>query len=177
MREIFFTLASWILLSAVFAACSSQNHEPASAARQGSEPAVTQQAPVHGGFRDIGAAETAEAGFLLMQSERLGPLKPGLSAGAVLQALGKPDKKSERDVWAADGAEHQEWRYPAQGIVLGMIADGRESEQQIDRITISMPCRFRTTRDIGIGSSRGAVLEAYREEIAQSSRRACGRKQ
>ncbi|MCF8383612.1 MAG: hypothetical protein K9G39_08495 [Chlorobium sp.] len=113
--------------------------------------------------------EPAEAGFALMQSERLGPLRLGLPAGELLQVLGKPEEKSERNVWGADGAEHQSWRYVAQGIVLGMIAEGAANKQQIDGITISVPCRFRTTRDIGIGSSREAVLEAYRKEIAQSS--------
>lgn len=169
MRHIFFTVTSLVLLSGVFAACSSQNHEPASGDRQAGEHALTGQAPVNGESRDIGAQEPAEAGFALMQSERLGPLRLGLPAGEVLKALGKPDEKSERALWAADGAEHQQWRYPAQGIVLGMIAEGSGNEQQIYAITISAPCRFRTARDIGIGSGRGEVLEAYRREIARSS--------
>ncbi|MEE9905768.1 MAG: hypothetical protein K4305_10145 [Chlorobium sp.] len=124
---------------------------------------------MQGESRDTEAQEPAEAGFALMQSERLGPLRLGLPAGQVLKALGKPDEKSECEVWAADGAEHQQWRYPAQGIVLGMVAEGAGNVQQIDAITISAPCRFRTTRDMGIGSGRGAVLEAYRKEIAQPS--------
>lgn len=169
MRQIIFTVASWIMLSGMVTACSSQNHEPESAARHGSENAVTELAPIDGGSLDSGVQEPAEAGFALMQSEQLGSLRLGLSADEVLQALGKPDEKSERNVWAADGAEHQEWRYVAQGMVLGMNAEGADNRQQIDAISISVPCRFRTTRDIGIGSSRGEVLEAYRKEIAQSS--------
>lgn len=169
MRHIFFTVASRLLLSGIVAACSPQNHERASTAPQGSERAETEQAPIQGGARDSGVPEPADAGFALMQYEQLGPLRLGLPAGEVLKALGKPDEKSERNVRAADGAEHQKWRYLAQGIVLDMIAEGADKEQQIDMITISVPCRFRTTRDIGLGSSRGEALEAYREEIAQSS--------
>lgn len=83
--------------------------------------------------------------------------------------LGKPDEQSERSVWAADGEEHQTWRYAARGIVLGMIVEDEGSQQQIDRITISDSCRYRTTRGIGIGSSRREVLEAYRDGIAPES--------
>ena len=57
-----------------------------------------------------------------------------LPASEVLKALGKADEKSERNVWTADGAEHQKWRYVAQGIVLDMIAEGADKEQQIDMI-------------------------------------------
>ncbi len=169
MRHFFFTAASWVILSGIISACASQNHEPTSAVRQAAEHAVPEQAPMQGESRDTEAQEPAEAGFALMQSERLGPLRLGLPAGQVLKALGKPYEKSECEVWAADGAEHQQWRYPAQGIVLGMIAEGAGNVQQIDAITISAPCRFRTTRDMGIGSGRRAVLEAYRKEIAQPS--------
>lgn len=169
MRKIFFAVASGIMLSGMVAACSTQNHEPEPAAPEGSEHAVTAQAPIDGGSLDSGVQEPAEAGFALMRSEQLGPLRLGLSADEVLQALGKPVEKSDRGVWAADGAEHQSWRYVAQGIVLGMIAEGADNEQYVDAITISIPCRFETTKHIGIGSSRGEVLEAYRNEIAQSS--------
>jgi len=167
MRHLMFTVASCLLLGGLGAACSPQNHDPAS--RRESGHAAVQKTPGNGAPRDTGEAARAEAGFLLMQSERLGPLRLGLPAGEVLKVLGKPDEQSERSVWAADGAEHQTWRYAARGIVLGMIAEDEGSRQQIDRITVSDPCRYRTTRGIGIGSSRGEVLEAYRNEIAPGS--------
>lgn len=104
-----------------------------------------------------------EIGFALMKNESLGPLRYGLPAVEVTDALGKPDDKSPATIWGADGRPHQDWYYRVQGIELNCIGEGQE--QTVFTIKVESPCTYRTKRDIGIGSAREAVQEAYRNEI------------
>lgn len=105
----------------------------------------------------------SELGFDLMQNETIGSLKYGLSSVKVRALLGEPDKKSKQEVWGADGEEHQTWHYKNQGIELDMI--GTKNKQEINMITINNPSILKTSRNIGLSSTKEEVLKAYREEI------------
>jgi hypothetical protein len=168
MQNNFFSLAVFIVLNCFLAACTCANHESRSAGGSGDDHAALRQAAAQGRSDDSREQVTADSGFELMRSEALGPLRLGLPERKTLELLGEPDEKSRRVVWEADGAEHQTWRCTAKGIELDMVAESEGNNQEIDAISITDPCSFRTKRGTGIGSSRAEVLESYRNEIDRS---------
>ncbi|WP_010246483.1 hypothetical protein [Acetivibrio cellulolyticus] len=105
----------------------------------------------------------SSVGFDLMNNDSVGSLKYNLSSDDVVKALGEPEEKTKFQVWGSDGKEHQTWIYGAKGILLDVVKT--ENTAAIYSIDISNPCTFKTTRQIGIGSKRADVLNAYKNEI------------
>lgn len=81
----------------------------------------------------------------------------------LIKNIGQPKTKSEEVVWESDGLEHQTWTYEDKGIELGMIRNKRE--QQVWSIKITSPCDYKTNKNIGIGSSKIEVINAYKDRI------------
>lgn len=93
--------------------------------------------------------------------EQIGKLHLGLSAKAVQQIIpGKPVLGPE-ELQGADGAYHQEWKYPEAGITLGMVAKIKGGLKAIDSMTLTSPSTLQTQRGIGIGSTEAEVAKAY----------------
>jgi hypothetical protein len=99
-----------------------------------------------------------EAGLELMGQESLGQLKLGLSATELKAILGEPTKKSGRKLWEADGELHQTWEFVPVGIIIDMIGD---KNANVGMIMATSPCKFKTSKGIGIGSERKDVEKAY----------------
>jgi hypothetical protein len=57
--------------------------------------------------------------------------------------------------------EHQTWYYPSKGIELDVVR-GEGDKLVINSIKITKQCNLRTRKNIGIGSSKSDVLDAYR---------------
>ncbi len=106
-----------------------------------------------------------EIGFELLKSESIGELKIGLSALKTKELIGEPLERSKAEKWEADGEMHQNWLYTKEGITLEMIG---EVDQLINSISIIAPCKFKTKKQIGIGSSKEEVLKAYNITIDRS---------
>jgi hypothetical protein len=104
-----------------------------------------------------------QLGFDLMKTEKLGGLGLGSPAGDALSLLGPAEEESPPRVWGADGREHRQWRYPSQGVELGLVAQG--GCLAVDRIAVFAPCGWKTARGIGIGSPESEVRAAYRAEL------------
>ena len=93
--------------------------------------------------------------------ESVGKLHANLSEKEVKQIIpGQPTRGPEQ-LWGADGAYHQEWKYPAAGITLGMVAEKKGGPKSIERITITSPSTLVTSKGIRIGSTEAEVNEAY----------------
>lgn len=107
-----------------------------------------------------------EIGFELLKSEGIGGLKIGLNTLKTKEFIGDPAERSKAEKWEADGEVHQDWLYTKEGITLEMIGEG---EQLINSISIIAPCKFKTKKQIGIGSSKEEVLKAYNIAMDRSS--------
>jgi len=103
-------------------------------------------------------------GMELLESEKIDKLKIGLSDIEVTQLLGKPETSSKPIKWEADGLFHQAWIYKAKGVELDMCWD-KSNKKEILSITVDNPSTFKTKRQIGIGSTKKQVLDAYKIEI------------
>lgn len=108
-----------------------------------------------------------EIGFELLKSESIGELKIGLTALKTKQLIGEPEERSKAEEWEADGEIHQNWIYKKEGITLEMIGDS--TSQLINTISIVAPCKFKTLKQIGIGSSKDEVLKGYDMAIDKSA--------
>ncbi|MCW6036567.1 hypothetical protein K4A83_09875 [Spirulina subsalsa FACHB-351] len=109
-------------------------------------------------------SNSLEEGFDLMQSETLGGwLKVGLPASAIVDQLGDPPQKGEAVFWGAIGTYVQQWDYPSQGINLQMESEESDGEQRVLHLTLSSPSNLKTRQNIGIGSFRTEVEQAYQE--------------
>ena len=60
---------------------------------------------------------------------------------------------------------HQDWFYNDKGITLNMSSGKDIVNQDVNSITITSPCTFRTKKNIGIGSSYNEVMAAYEKEV------------
>ncbi len=98
--------------------------------------------------------------FELIKNETINELRLGLSKNQVIKILGNPAKLSKKQISQVDGAYHQTYYYTHLGIELGMV-DDNEEEQIVDMIFIQKPCKFKTSRNIAIGSSYSEVEQAY----------------
>lgn len=107
-----------------------------------------------------------EIGLELLQKEQFGAIKIGLTAVKTTEALGTPEKKGKQEEWEADGETHQLWEYKSKGLSLDMI--GKE-EQVISSIDITAPSTLKTTKNIGIGSTKEEVEAAYADAIDKSN--------
>ncbi|MGE3800791.1 MAG: hypothetical protein AB7H80_07205 [Candidatus Kapaibacterium sp.] len=120
---------------------------------------------------DTTAMQSTEGGERKIKEpmdENVGPIYIGMSEGKVVEALGEPAQKTAFEMWDADGAEHQDWKYPAKGLTVGMWR-GDDKKVTVDRITLSGKSTLKTARKIGIGSSREEVKSAYLDDIDPES--------
>jgi hypothetical protein len=107
--------------------------------------------------------------FSLMHNERIGNLRIGLSEAKVKQTINCQLNREPEQLWSADGAYHQKWNYADCGITLGMVSEKKGAAKSIESITISNPSRLGTKRGIRIGSSKSAVMKAYKSELNKES--------
>ncbi len=107
--------------------------------------------------------DSEEVTIVAATDDGIGPLGLGMTDDLVISALGEPTALGEMQMWGADGEYHQTWEYPGDGLRLDMA--GNEGDQVVYSITAEAPFAHQTLREIGIGSPRGSVEEAYADMI------------
>jgi hypothetical protein len=117
-----------------------------------------------------GRVAVAQDEFSLMNNERIGNLRIGLSEARVKQIINCQLNREPERLWGADGAYHQTWKYANCGITLDMVSAKTGAPKSIASITLSKPSRLSTTRGIRIGSTATAAMKAYKSEWNQESR-------
>lgn len=93
--------------------------------------------------------------------EQVGKLHYDLSEKEVKQIIPGQPTRGPEELWGADGQYHQEWKYPAAGITLGLVAEQKGGPKSIERITLTSPSPLATSKGIRIGSTEAEVNEAY----------------
>jgi hypothetical protein len=111
------------------------------------------------------AEEPAVAVPSVIATETLGGLRVGNDAARVERLLGRPAQRTEPELWGADGLYHREWRFPDQGIVIGLSAPAPKGPWQVDSLTLGPPAKLTSARGIGIGATEERVRAAYPEAI------------
>lgn len=107
--------------------------------------------------------------FRLLQQESIGTLKIGLTEAKVRQAISCALQREPEQLWGADGAYHQKWKYPNCGLTLSMVSEQRGAKKSIESITLNSPSRLSTKRGIRIGSPESSVVKAYKAEWNRAS--------
>ena len=111
----------------------------------------------------------SKIGFELMETEKIGELKLDMKLEAIEKIMGKPHDVTAFEYWEADGYEHQSRFYQDSTIDVGYIKldDG---EIVVDRIFIDNNTKFKTTQNIGVGSTKRDILKAYEGKISNVSK-------
>jgi hypothetical protein len=109
--------------------------------------------------------------FILLKTERIGKLQIGLSEQKVKQKINCTLNREPEQLWEADGAYHQKWKYVDCGITLGMVSAKKGAPKSIESITLNSPSRLSTKRNIQIGSDKKAVMKAYQAEWNRENNR------
>ena len=99
--------------------------------------------------------------------EEVGAIYVGMPEEGVVKEMGEAKEKTPLKKSQVDGMEHQEWKYPSKGLVVGMVKDGEE--MVVDQITLSGKSPLKTARKVGIGSTREEVKTAYLDDIDPES--------
>jgi hypothetical protein len=99
--------------------------------------------------------------------ESFGPLKLGMPFKELVAAIGHPGSKAEPVDWAADGLVHQDWTYPALGLVINVSfeKDALIQTGKLFTITARAPCNYKTAAGLSMGSSYAEVEAAYKKDI------------
>jgi hypothetical protein len=101
-----------------------------------------------------------ELGFELMDSEKIGDLRIGLTKKQVIYLFGQPETKSDTTIDQVNGELNQEWDYKKKGIIVWMEGDDY-AKLAISAYTIAAPFMGKTKRRIGIGSTAEEIRKAY----------------
>src|SRR6185369_9004435 len=110
----------------------------------------------------------AEAGFNIMHSEKFGEIGIDLSLEMVVQALGEAETKSDVEVSQVDATNVQTWKYPSKGLEISFSED-ENKKWTVVSYSITEKSTLKSSRGIGIGSSREEVLKAYQKDIVEQS--------
>jgi hypothetical protein len=137
------TRTTFVLL--LIAACGGHAAPPL-ASHPGASPAVGR----------AGAPALAEA-----TDESIGGIARGMTAAAVVQLLGAPSEKGEITELGATGEFVANWSWKATGVLLTLTAATPAGAQTVGAITIWAPCALKTSRGVGIGTSRAEVERRY----------------
>lgn len=105
-----------------------------------------------------------QIGFDLMESEKIGEVQFDMKVEAIETIIGEAEEKTPFELWGADGFEHQTRIYQNKTLEIDYIKT-EDNEIVCNMITILGDNSLRTSRNIGIGDSRDAVLKAYQNEI------------
>ncbi|MGV8828067.1 MAG: hypothetical protein ACWA6U_07055 [Breznakibacter sp.] len=106
-------------------------------------------------------------GYELMNSETIGPFCVGLEVAKLIENLGQPGTKMERIMWPGDGEYHQTLVYPDQGLEFDMIGE-TDQMQTVNAISMNAPCKFKTSKGVGIGSCYNHVVQIYKDYVNPS---------
>ncbi len=113
------------------------------------------------------------ADFDPLDQEQIGGLRYGLSEAAFKKEIACAPTRGPEEFAGADGAWHQDWKYPDCGITLGTVSNKKRGVKTIESITVSRPSALATKKGIKIGSTKAAVVTAYKthqnKELSQSS--------
>lgn len=113
--------------------------------------------------QDAPAKSHEDLGWELLGEERFGPLKLGMPLSEVLKALGEPTEKTDPVEWGADGRIHQSYTYMALGLSLDIV--GEKRERTLNMIEARPPCKFRTSKHVGIGDNMDDVQALYMQYL------------
>ena len=116
-----------------------------------------------GSFRGKNTLTRAEAAVILWRAfehdSELGGLGLSSSDSDVLRVLGEPESKSEVIFAQYDARYHQQWHYPAQGIIVDIA--WWDDEKNICYISAISPCNLSLDRGVSTGSTLEEVINAY----------------
>lgn len=103
-------------------------------------------------------------GFELIEIESKFVLNYATTASEVIFNFGMPEKTSKAEYWGGDDMIHQTYFYESKGLEIDLIFND-SNNQVVNSIYITSPSDIKTSRGIGIGSTKEEVLEAYKDEI------------
>ena len=95
--------------------------------------------------------------------ETFGPIKIGLTKSQVINILGQPSEKTNSNLEPATGNYLQTLNYKDEGIIITL--SGLKEPDIVERITIKSPCKYKSTRNIGIENTRADVLAANKDGL------------
>ena len=134
---------------------------PAGAAPVAPPPPVAVGSAVAAGSGSAAGAGSAAAGAatdVATGDNFIGPLKLGTTGKAALAALGKPGSQTKPREMAATGETVSDWSWPDRGVVLTM--SGTKGQEAVSIIVVRAPSAFKTSKGIGVGSTRDEVVAA-----------------
>jgi len=105
-----------------------------------------------------------EKGLDLMKNETAGGLRIGMRYEKVVEYMGGPGEVTEPEMSQADGSLCQSVDYPDKGVHMVFNIES-DSVRRIMNILIIDPCKLKTSKQIGIGSTIDDVRNAYSEAV------------
>lgn len=164
------SLLTLALLSFVLAAACKKS-EPVQAAPKvdvHAEP-VKEAAPAPA---EPQAAEVADAapepeGAFSWEREKIGPLQRGQTTEQVEKLLGKPAEAGDEEFSPATGEYSVFWRYEDKGVSATFTSEEEGGVKTLSSISLFPPSTLKTSRGIGIGSTRAEAEKAYANTNAE----------
>ncbi len=107
----------------------------------------------------------SSVGFDLMKEENFGGIRTGLIREEVIILLGEPEQQTEIKMSEVDGMNSQTWMYLAKGIEISFSEDENKKWTSVSYL-LKESATQKSTRGIGVGSTREEVMKAYKKEIS-----------
>jgi len=110
---------------------------------------------------------SANEAVIVLPSEAIGTLRPGMSLQAALKSIGPGFSPGPKTNWGDDGLFRQPWKSIRLGLEIDAVSETENGAQAIVSITATAPSRLDTARGIHVGSTRKQVETAYAKEIEE----------
>ena len=110
----------------------------------------------------VSGATFADDKFALLNEERIGNLRIGLTEKDIQKKIHCPLKRGPDELWDSDGSFHQKWEYAECGVTLSMVSEKQGGAKSIESIALIGPSTLSTNRNIRIGSSKKEVIKTYK---------------
>ncbi len=146
-----------ILFICIVISCNNLNSN-----KEKSEASASKSDSLNAGL--VNGIDYADLGFKLMDSETIGGIKRGMTFENVKALIGEPDTISTIDTSEMDGGLYQSVDYPKLGVSI-VITLNPDSVKKVENILVTELCTFKTSKQIGIGSSLDELKKAYSESI------------
>lgn len=88
-------------------------------------------------------------------------LKAGITEKLIITKLGAGHTILSGEYSEVNGYYQEKWEYPEHGVTLLMQSEEPDSDKTVSEITITEPFGLKTSKGIGIGSSKNEIYKYY----------------
>lgn len=99
--------------------------------------------------------------FVVDSDVAIGGISFGIERSELIRILGQPDRTHEAEMRGCDGLYQTEWKSSQKDVDIWLSGESASS-LSVESMTVGRASKLKTNLGIGIGSTKGEVIKAYK---------------